>query len=113
MFSTVTGVMVLTSYPSTTFNPFKLQFISYSSYDLTKRKFKVILITQNRQLRPALTGLPQTVGERPAATQAAIQTPWAALHARIAAGTAAPPVETPAVPPAAATQATHTALHPV
>ena len=55
--------------------------------------------------------LPQRVGERPAATQAAIQVPWAALHARIAAGTATPPVETPATPPAAETQATHTVLH--
>ena len=54
-----------------------------------------------------------SVGERPAATHAAIQTPWAALHARIAAGTAAPPVETPATPPAADTQATQTPLHPV
>jgi len=53
------------------------------------------------------------VGERPAATQAAIQTPWAELHARIDAGTPAPPVETPATPPAAATQATQTVLHPV
>ena len=53
------------------------------------------------------------VGERPAATQAAIQTPWAALHARIDAGTAAHPVETPATPPAAVTQATQTVLHPV
>ena len=53
------------------------------------------------------------VGERPAATQAAIHTPWAALQAKIAAGTASPPVETPAVPPATATQATHTVLQPV
>ena len=35
VFSTVTGVMVLTTYPSTTFNTFKLQFITYSSYDRT------------------------------------------------------------------------------
>jgi len=53
------------------------------------------------------------VGERPAATQAAIQVPWAALHARIAAGTPTLPVETPATPPAADTQATQTVLHPV
>ena len=53
------------------------------------------------------------LGERPAATQAAMQTPWAALHARIDAGTAAPPVETPATPPAAATQVIQTVLHPV
>lgn len=39
--------------------------------------------------------------------------PWAALHARIAAGTPTPPVETPAVPPAAATHSTQTVLHPV
>ena len=60
-----------------------------------------------------MTGLPQGVGERPAATQAAIQVPWATLHARIAAGTPTPPVETPATPPAAETQATHTVLHAV
>ena len=53
------------------------------------------------------------VGERPAATQAIMQAPWAALHDRIAAGTAKPPVETPATPPAADTQATQTVLHPV
>ena len=53
------------------------------------------------------------MGERPAATHAAIQVPWAALHARIAAGTAAPPVETPATPPPADTQATQSVLHPV
>ena len=53
------------------------------------------------------------IGERPAATQAAMQTPWAPLHARIAAGTPTPPVETPATPPAPDTQATQTVLHPV
>ena len=53
------------------------------------------------------------VGDRPAATHAAIHTPCAVLQARIAAGTPAPPVETPATPPAAETQATQTVLHPV
>ena len=53
------------------------------------------------------------VGERPAATQAAIQAPWAALQARMAAGTPTPPVETPATTPAPDTQATQTVLHPV
>jgi len=53
------------------------------------------------------------VGERPAATHAAMHTPLAALQARMAAGTPVPPVDTPATPPAAATQDTHTALQPV
>ena len=52
-------------------------------------------------------------GLRAKAAHAAIQAPWATLHASIAAGTASPPVVTPAVPPAAATQATQAALHPV
>ena len=47
------------------------------------------------------------------AAQVAMQTPLAALHANTAAGTPAPPVLTPATPPAALTQATHTVLHPV
>ena len=34
------------------------------------------------------------MGERPAATQAAIQAPWAALRTRMPAGTPTPPVET-------------------
>ena len=55
----------------------------------------------------------QGVGINPAAMQAAIHTPWAVLQAAIAAGTAAPPVLTPAVPPAPVTQATQTVLHPV
>ena len=55
----------------------------------------------------------QGVGAAPAATHAAMQIPLALLHASMAAGTPTPPVETPAVPPAAETQATQTALHPV
>ena len=39
--------------------------------------------------------------------------PCPTLQARIAAGTATPPVDTPATPPAADTHATHKALHPV
>ena len=54
----------------------------------------------------------QGVGAAPAATHATMQIPLALLHASMAAGTPTPPVETPAVPPAAATQATQTALHP-
>lgn len=42
------------------------------------------------------------VGAKPAATQAAIHVPSAALHARIAAGTPAPAVTVPKVAPAAA-----------
>ncbi len=41
-----------------------------------------------------------------------MQIPWAPLQASIAAGTPTPPVDTPATPPPAAQQATHTALHP-
>ena len=48
-----------------------------------------------------------------AVAHAAMQTPCAQLQAKIAAGTAAPPVDTPATPPAAATHATQTALHPL
>ena len=54
----------------------------------------------------------QGVGAAPAAMHATMQIPLALLHASMAAGTPTPPVETPAVPPAAATQATQTALHP-
>ena len=46
------------------------------------------------------------------AAQAAIQAPCATLQASTAAGTATPAVTTPAVPPAAATQATQATLHP-
>ena len=49
----------------------------------------------------ALEGV-QGVGAKPAATQAAIHVPSAALHARIAAGTPAPAVTVPKVAPAAA-----------
>jgi hypothetical protein len=55
----------------------------------------------------------QGVGSANAAAQPDMQTPCAALQAKIAAGTPAPPVETPATPPAPLTQATHSALHPV
>ena len=55
----------------------------------------------------------QGVGSASATEHAAIQVPYAALQARIAAGTARPPVETPATPPAAATHAPHTTLQPV
>ena len=54
----------------------------------------------------------QGVGNNRAAVHAAMQTPCAALHPRIAAGTAAPPVPTPATTPPAAQQATQTALQP-
>ena len=39
--------------------------------------------------------------------------PCPALHVNIAGATATPPVDTPATPPAAATQATHKTLQPV
>ena len=42
-----------------------------------------------------------------------MQTPYAALHANIAAGTPKPPVVTPATYPPAAQQATHNELQPV
>ena len=54
---------------------------------------------------------PQT-GDKAMAAQAAIQAPCATLQASTAAGTATPAVTTPAVPPAAATQATQATLHP-
>ena len=52
------------------------------------------------------------MGAAKAAPQATMHTPWAELHARIAAGTPRPPVLTPATPPAPPTQATQRALHP-
>ncbi len=55
----------------------------------------------------------QGVGARTAATQHVMQTPWAALQPKIAAGTPTPPVDTPATPPAAATHETQRVLHPV
>ena len=39
--------------------------------------------------------------------------PCPALQPKIAGATASPPVETPATPPAADTQATQSTLHPV
>ena len=47
------------------------------------------------------------------AAQAAMQEPWAVLHAMAAAGKAAPPVAAPDVRPAAVLQATTPALHAV
>ena len=52
-------------------------------------------------------------GASSSAAHMVMQTPLAALQARIAAGTPAPPVLTPATPPPALTQATQTVLHPV
>ena len=55
----------------------------------------------------------QGVGSPNATMHEAIHIPYAALQAIIAAGTPTPPVLTPATPPAAATHATQTVLHPV
>ena len=52
-------------------------------------------------------------GSASATVHAVMHVPWAALQAIIAAGTATPPVETPATPPPAATQATQTELQPL
>lgn len=55
----------------------------------------------------------QGVGKARATVQAVMQMPCAELHPRMAAGTPRPPVETPAMPPAAVTHATQTTLQPV
>ena len=52
-------------------------------------------------------------GSASATVHALMHVPWAALQPKITAGTANPPVETPATPPAAVTQATQTTLQPV
>jgi hypothetical protein len=53
------------------------------------------------------------VGVQPAAMQHTMHAPLAALQAKMAAGMPAPPVLTPATPPAAETHATHSVLQPV
>ena len=73
-----------------------LQFTIYNLFKLRFNRAKIWSEGNTKSAAEVLTGLPQRVGERPAATQAAIQALWAALHARIAAGTPTPPVETPA-----------------
>ena len=54
----------------------------------------------------------QGVGRANAAIHADIQAPYAVLQANIATGTAAPPVDTPATPPAPLTHVTQRTLHP-
>ncbi len=54
-----------------------------------------------------------SAGSASATVHAVMHVPWAALQAIIAAGTPNPPVETPATPPAAVTQATQTELQPL
>ena len=51
-------------------------------------------------------------GKANARLQEAMQIPYAALQATMAAGTPKPPVVTPATPPAPETHVTHKKLHP-
>ncbi len=77
--------------------------------NIGKKKFKEQV---KYNVREPLYEFAQGVGVSATTAQAAIHTPWALEHAAIA-GTAPTPVDTPMIPPAAATQATATTLHPV